>query len=339
MPKPTLFRFQSTDGRLKASTCNTHSSMSEKMKNESPARPRSSAALTHAAIIDIGSNSIRTMTAAMAREKLVFSEKTVHTTRLAEGLAQAGRLSNARMEQSIAVIRTFAAQMRANGFPVYAYATSAVRDALNRDVFAGAVCALIDGRLDILSGEQEARYAFHAAAGGGGMLDIGGGSTQIATQSAAYSFPIGCVRARDLCTGESLLQMQRVLYPLLDAFVEARNMRPSAWTGVGGSITTLAALAAGCTEYDRRLVNGFLLDSEMLTPLLVRLEALGKARASLPLLAKRHDVILYGGAILLYLMQRLQINRLCVSDADGLEGYAMHLFGVDNACSQDMEQA
>ena len=298
--------------------------------NES--NPEPDAPLTRAALIDIGSNSIRTMTAELEAGRLVCSEKTVYTTRLAEGLLQTGLLSDARMEQSLAVIRAFAKEPLARKIPVFAYATSAVRDAGNREAFCAAVRACIGDRLAVLSGEQEARYAFLAATGGrGGMLDIGGGSTQAVTPLIARSFPLGCVRARDLCPQNVLADIRPAVNARLDAIADLRGIHAAHWTGVGGSITTLAALAAECTTYDRNRVNGFMLLPDALAKLLARLEQLGEARAKLPLLAKRHDVILQGGAILLYFMERLDIAALRVSDADGLEGYAMHLFKLEGA--------
>lgn len=293
---------------------------------------QTAAPLQQLALVDIGSNSIRTMTARMECNHLIVSEKEVFTTRLAEGLLQTGRLSDARMEQSLAVIRTFADRMHAQGVFVFAYATSAVRDAANRDRFVSAVGDCIGGRIAVLSGEEEARYAFSAATGGiGGMLDIGGGSTQAVTARVAHSFALGCVRAHDLCPNGSLEEIRRAVDARLDEIVDVDDVSTDCWTGVGGSITTLAALLSGCTAYDREQVSAAVLTPKALTALLEELAALGDARrAAMPLLKKRHDVILHGGAILLYFMNRLAIGTMRISDADGLEGYAAHLFALAN---------
>lgn len=277
-------------------------------------------------VIDIGSNSIRTMTAERTDGSFGFSVKTIHTTRLAQGLSETGLLSEASMAHSLAVIRAFAQSMHASGVPVYAYATSAVRDAANRAIFADAVNALPGCHLEILSGVEEARTAFLAATGGsGGMLDIGGGSFQLVTSALAESFPMGCVRAKDLCPGETLDAISVQLNPRLDALFSANGIAADIWTGVGGTITTLAAIHAGCDVYDPARIQNAVITLDALAQTLRMLEALGGARRTLPLLEKRHDVILHGGAILLYLMQRLNIDALRVSDADGLEGYAMQM--------------
>lgn len=282
-----------------------------------------------AGFVDIGSNSIRTMVAECRDHIPTFYNKTVYTTRLAEGLMQTGLLSNDRMQQSLAVIHTFTEQMHKEQTPVYAYATNAVRDAGNQAAFVSAIRSLSPAlaSIEVLSGQQEARYAYLAATGGhGGMIDIGGGSAQITNETSAFSFPMGCVRARDLCPDGTMEEISRVLRPKLDALTaNCTDFSAAHWVGVGGTITTLAAICAGLQTYDREAVNGMTLNADMLTRALSRLETLGNARADIPLLIHRHDVILHGGAILMYLIQRFSIPSLQVSDADGLEGYARHI--------------
>ena len=279
-------------------------------------------------VLDIGSNSIRSMTAARDGGNVLYSDKRVYTTRLAEGLFATGRLSDARMEQSVAVIERFCEEMQTAGAPVYAYATSAVRDATNRDAFLTRVRAL-GVQVAVLTGEEEARYAFSAATGGiGGMLDIGGGSTQLVTGRNAVSVPLGCVRAKDLCGGAvSLADIRAALLPVLDtSFSLGAFHDVSPWTGVGGTITTLGAYAQNCQTYDKRAAAGATLPRETLEDALIRLDGVPpERRADIPLLKRRYDVILHGGAILLYILETLGIESLRVSDADGLEGYASHI--------------
>ena len=277
-------------------------------------------------VADVGSNSVRTMTAERSGGQIAYSDKQVYTTRLAEGLFATGLLSDARMEQSLFVIARFAEEMRACGAPVYAYATSAVRDAKNRTAFATRVRAIPGVQLEVLTGEQEARYAFLAANGGtGGMLDIGGGSAQLVTEKSAVSVPIGCVRAKDICgDAVSLADIRAKLLPALRSafsFEAFRNI--PAWSGVGGTITTLAAYAQNRKAYDKRAVANAALTRQTLCDALDRLDSIPLAeRAKIPLLTRRYDVILHGGTILLFIMESLAVDRLRVSDADGMEGYA-----------------
>lgn len=280
-------------------------------------------------VADVGSNSIRTMTAERTGGSISYSDKQVYTTRLAEGLFATGLLSDARMEQSLSVIARFAEEMLRFGVPVYAYATSAVRDAKNREAFVQRVRAIPGVQLAVLTGEEEARYAFLAANGGeGGMLDIGGGSAQLVTSDAAVSVPIGCVRAKDICgDAVSLSDIRARLLPALSAafsFDAFRNI--PAWSGVGGTITTLAAYALDCKAYDKRAVASAVLSRQTLSDALDRLDRIPlPERAKIPLLTRRYDVILHGGTILLYILEGLTAVKLRISDADGMEGYARQL--------------
>ena len=118
-----------------------------------------------------------------------------------------------------------------------------------------------------------------------------------------------------------------MLKPRFDELYAMPSDLPSApWTAVGGTATTLAALSSGMSDYDPSGIQNVVLTPCALLALLERLDTLGDAgRSAIPLLKERHDVILSGGAILLYLMERLSMPSLRFSDADGLEGYAVSL--------------
>lgn len=280
-----------------------------------------------ALFIDIGSNSIRTMLAETGPAGPRFSPKTLYTTRLAEGIDGSGALSADRMQRSLSVLRAIAGEAGGTGVPAYAYATSAVRDASNGASFVARAFAEAGVSIDVLSGEEEARLALLGATGGqGALLDIGGGSAQLIWDGGCCSAPCGCVRARDHCP------LDRPPADMLDALSPwlARVFQPPAriegrFAGVGGTITTLAAYDLGLNAYDARAVTDHALSAEAVRRVLTELFLLGEARRAHPLLSARHDVILPGGAVLLYIMQRCGVGSLRVSDADGLEGYAMHI--------------
>lgn len=152
------------------------------------------------AVIDIGSNSIR-YAAGRNGKKLVI------TTRLGSGLAQTGRLDEERMEKSISVISALASNARHSGYIPFAYATSAVRDASNKAEFVNRLKQKCGITVDVLSGEREAQYAFEAACnssdGCSALIDIGGASMQIAEAKSKVSYPIGCVRGKDIALQNS----------------------------------------------------------------------------------------------------------------------------------------
>lgn len=276
-------------------------------------------------IVDIGSNSVRCMQAESTADGFGFSDKHIDTTRLADGLIRSGRLSDARMEDTLSVLASI--KRHSGDLPVCAYATSAVRDAVNGGAFAVRVSKLLGRPVAVLSGAEEALYARRGAKVSGGLIDIGGGSTQIVTADHAVSFPLGCVRMLDrfgdlpfeaLYAAAAPLFMETYLLPQLPA---------QPFTAVGGTATTLAALCLGLDCYDRQKIEAYSMTPGSLHTQLCLLSDMGNAtRRTHPLLKKRHDVILHGGAILLYLMRALSIESLHFSGADGMEGFAYAVF-------------
>ena len=295
-------------------------------------------------VFDIGSNSVRTLRVTQDALALPhFTGKHVYTTRLAEGLAETGVLSSARMLQSLLVIRSLHSEHATQGFLSYAYATSAVRDAANGKDFIRSVEDIIGKRhARILTGEEEAAFAQQGANPEGGriILDIGGGSTQIVRPNSRESWPIGCVRAKDLAQQTDLLSITDSLYPILsglfgppslgerlDRPVLSSERQPAqeAPLGVGGTITTLALLCEGKDAFTA-WQGEKPIDTITLRAVLNALDQMGgDHRAKIPLLKDRHDVILHGGVILQYLMERLHCTKIGATLSDGLDGYAYHL--------------
>ncbi|MCR5808650.1 MAG: hypothetical protein K6G56_03720 [Clostridiales bacterium] len=281
------------------------------------------------AVIDIGSNSIRYAEERNGR----FPIKEVYTTRLGLGLSETGRLAEKTVEKSLVVLRALGRRARAAGYIPAAYATSAVRDAENGRDFAALTETECGFPVRILTGEEEARFAFNGAVGEGGafdaMLDIGGASMQVVTKDAGVSFRAGCVRCGDIarkatgapdCDTDRLAQ-QKAVTDYMDGIIDLPDIKVKSLVGVGGTITTLAALEAGLTEFSAEAVESTALTREGVSRLIERLAAMGERRREHPLLIKRHDVILYGAYILHHAMELLGVNALGVSCKDGMEGF------------------
>ena len=302
---------------------------------------------TEFAIIDIGSNSIR-----YAEEsKGALPDKSgIYTTRLGSGLNETGRLADDTMAASLEIIRELGERARAGGFLPRAYATSAVRDAANGREFAERIEAECGVPVEILTGEQEAAYAFAGSVGAGGrygsMLDIGGASMQIVNGGFAKSWRAGCVRCRDIAAaalaeaGTDIFACAPPLYPCdirpyeqrraIDAYMDEEVSLPEGLililpVGVGGSITTLAALKAGLTVFSRETVEGVTLSPADVEELIETLIAMGGARREHPLLKQRHDVILYGAYVLAHALRVMRAESIGVSCRDGMEGYLYEL--------------
>lgn len=274
------------------------------------------------AVIDIGSNSIRFMIQGKP-------DKLVITTRLAEGLAQTQRLRETNMNASISVIKALVNNATHMGLKPVAYATSAVRDAENKEAFIKRINDSCNLTVDVLSGEREANYAFNAAAKyDDGLIDIGGGSFQIVTKQVRKSFPLGCVRARDIATelgaescDERWHEQRTLLTDNVKGFIDEFECRAKNWIGVGGTITCLAAYSHGLKCYDDARVDKTKLTRKQIEQLIEEISLLGAERQSEPMLAKRHDVILYGAVILTGIMDTVGIDSITVRTVDGMEGY------------------
>ena len=284
--------------------------------------------IKRAAVIDIGSNSIRCARYAFDGESYSSSPKKLITTRLGEGLIESGALNERAMRDTLDAAATFAKEADECGIRVFAYATSAVRDASNGGEFVKTLAAATGASVDVLSGEREARYAYDGAVGdaGGGLIDIGGGSTQITTQSFCTSAPMGCVRARDLTKGAaSLSELRTNIEDALGRMLKLPKLDEDRWTGVGGTITTLAALSLGMESYDPERIKDAVITPDSLEGLIEQLDRMGEKRRHHPLLVKRHDVIICGAAILAYEIRVIGAKEIHAADSDGMEGYFMHI--------------
>ena len=113
-----------------------------------------------AAIVDIGSNSLRYMEGVCDEGVVRSYIKLLVTTRLAEGLSHTGRIKRENMLNSIEVLSEFRDRASKNGLPVYAYATSAVRDAENGCEFIALARSSAGIDIDLLSGKREAEYSY-----------------------------------------------------------------------------------------------------------------------------------------------------------------------------------
>ncbi len=274
------------------------------------------------AVIDIGSNSVRLMTAGTESHEVRAIRKILCTTRLAKGIDTTGMLSADRMEATVEAIKRYRQIADDLNVPVIAYATSAVRDAKNRDEFISLVREKTGVCVRVLSGEEEGNFAFSAVTGGAGtVFDIGGGSFQIVTKERSLSSPCGCVRAKEQCDANDPEVLSDRLFSWIDAHADVPDTVPTPVYGVGGTITSIGALLSMQTLFDPKHLSTVTLPK--LDSLLKSLSKLSESeRLRHPLLLKRGDVILQGATILKYMMLRTHTETVIPSDRDGMEGIA-----------------
>jgi exopolyphosphatase/guanosine-5'-triphosphate,3'-diphosphate pyrophosphatase len=286
------------------------------------------------AVVDIGTNSARLMIAHVENGAVFADYKTLRLIRVGEGMVGHRIIVPAAMERTREAMSDFLEISRRYGAEerFMCFATSAVRDAENRDEFTDFIRRTCGVDIDIISGGNEALLGFAGSVEGfGGMFDIGGGSTEVMTgtlrePSYQHSFNIGTVR---------LLQM----FPSADeadpkAFAGARaHIRstfrdiPAAdgftFTAIGGTATALAALDLDLTEYDAARVHGHTLSLDtvkrMEAMLMSKTKEQRKQLNGLP--EKKADVIVFGAMLCREFMEMARADSILVSDSDNMDGY------------------
>lgn len=278
------------------------------------------------AVIDIGSNSVRLMF--VADGKVLY--KDLQTTRLGEGLAYQPMLLPAAIERSAQAVAFFYQKAIVDGAEkVVAFATAAVRTAENRALFLDRVKELCGLQIEVVSGEEEAELGILGALGNadGGVIDVGGASTEIVVKSGGKlvykkSLDIGVVRLKDRY-GRNVDELKSAAKRAAIEYGKIPKM--DALCGIGGTATTLAAQYLGLKVYNSLEITGTQISVSDLKVLADKLAAMSVEEiAALPCMPKgRADVIVGGAVLISTLMEELGFARLVVSDSDNLEGYAI----------------
>jgi len=293
------------------------------------------------AAIDVGTNTTRLLIGEITGGKISPQHYFRRITRLGGGFDPERGLSEPAMQRTLAVLREFSDILAAT--PVagtLAVATEALRRAPNAHDFLSRVRSECDFDLRVIPGEFEAQLSL---AGVLSVLDprpenllifdIGGGSTEfilVAGETPIFSrsYPLGTVMLCEHHPGVVARQahIDRTLRALHDDLGRSgipyplpRGILP---VGTAGTVTTLAALDMGMTNYDWRKVNNHLLDAVALEKLQELLEPLGvEQREALPGMEKgRGDLILPGLEIVLSILDFCGSHQMAVSDFGLLEG-------------------
>ena len=299
------------------------------------------------AAIDLGTNSIRLLVARFPEDTKELHDlaRDMVITRLGQGVDASRRVAPAALARTVAVLRRYSARARALGAErIHLSATSAVRDATNRDQLAAAVLALTGEPMEVLSGDDEAALTFLGATRGLDapgpflVLDIGGGSTEFVVGDSlvgsGVSMDIGSVRLTerliksDPPVPDELEALQSAVEEALAVVEQRVPVRTvSTLVAVAGTSTTVQAIALGLPEYDPERLHRSVLTrdaAERVFRLLADMTT--DERRSLPAMAPgREDVIPAGAAILVAVMRRWGFSEALVSETDILDGLAYRM--------------
>jgi len=292
------------------------------------------------AVIDIGTNSCKMLVATVGVPGICPVFETSCQTRLGKDFYETHLLRPEAIEQTAEAVAEFAARAKHyTEVPPRVIATSAARDAINASDLLSAVKASSGLEVEIISGDQEAEWAFRGVAGGEGLagkrlliVDVGGGSTEMIVGEGAHfsfqqSFHMGSVRLMEKLSPAdppSEDDLNRCREWLLDFF--RREIKPSLKSllepseqlilvGTGGTSTILARMQKKLDKFRRDLIEGTVMTRAEVLEWMVRLWKLPLAdRKRIPgLPPNRADIVLMGVAIYEAVMEHFEFEELRVS--------------------------
>ncbi|GAA2861735.1 Ppx/GppA phosphatase family protein [Streptosporangium fragile] len=309
------------------------------------------------AAIDCGTNSVRLLIADIGHDRLTDVERRMEIVRLGQGVDKTGRLAPEALERTFAAMRGYAELVERHGAgAIRVVATSATRDATNRQEFVDGVRGIFGVEPEVVTGDEEAELSFTGATHDlvhfsfeTGLptpegtrppylvVDIGGGSTEFVLgmthAEAGISVDIGCVRLterhlRDAGDPPSAEAIEAVTADIDDALdrvaAEVPVERALTLVGLAGSVTTVAGIALGLPEYDPKKIHHARITAHDVHEIAQRLLGMtGAQRAAIPVMHPgRADVIGTGALILDRVMARYGFGEVVVSERDILDGIA-----------------
>lgn len=279
------------------------------------------------AAIDVGSNSCRLLVADINQRQLQPVCRELRSTRLGEGVNANKKINPAAMARTRDCLQDYLdliQRLEVKDFRMVA--TSAMRDALNRDEFLNLIKKSCDCSLEVISGEEEAQLSYLGVKEGLTLpsplvVDLGGGSCEFRIEDGeelfSLSLPLGAVRATEAQL--STVGAKTILSPLAKTSEKLKNY-PLVF--VGGTATTLVAMKLSMEIYDPQQVHGQILSREEVADLYNMLELMPlNVRRRLPgLQPERADIIPAGAMIVLLIMDTLKRQQITISESDILDG-------------------
>lgn len=311
------------------------------------------------AAIDCGTNSIRLLVADVdpAARAMTDLARTMTVVRLGQGVDRTGRLAPEAVARTLAEVEVIAARCAELGVERARFvATSATRDASNREEFIAGVRSRLGIEPEVISGDEEARLSFAGATSRLDpalapylVVDIGGGSTELVLGSteptAAHSMDVGCVRLTERLLGndpprraELELASATVREALDRAHLDVPLGDARTVVGVAGSVTTVTAHVLRLDAYRPELIDGSVVGLAEAIAAADDLVALTRdARAALPFMHPgRVDVIGAGALVWREILARVRddvaaaggsLDTVTTSEHDILDGIALALAG------------
>jgi exopolyphosphatase/guanosine-5'-triphosphate,3'-diphosphate pyrophosphatase len=302
--------------------------------------------MTRVAAIDCGTNSIRLLIAEIAGGNFREIYRTMEIVRLGQGVDKNKAFHPDALDRTLKATALFAEEISRRGVDRIRFcATSATRDATNRDLFIDGVKSLLGVAPEVISGEEEAALSFKGATkelrGVGApylVIDIGGGSTEFVFGSERVEFAksqnIGCVRMSERHFSSIPPQAEEIAGAKADideAIKGAAEIVPiteaKTLIAVAGTATTVAAAALGLSTYDRHSIHLSRISAEKTHQVSEMFLSLN--RDEIAALGYMHpgrvDVIGAGSLVLSRIMTLTGAEEFVASESDILDGMAWSL--------------
>lgn len=279
-------------------------------------------------IIDIGSNSVRMAWLAGPLHYGSLPEERLRYSRFAEGATATGLLNETAVARTIEAVQSLLDEAAANDVEIFRIsATSALREAANRAAVQAKMEAALGRAITVLAPEEEARYSYEGAIYGlpkqgrqVAVLDIGGGSSELCWGEGAgeaASVPVGAVRLKE--AADQIGPLSLALAPLAKRAPKGDHVL---LVGVGGTLTTMAALYEGMQTYDPRMIHQMTYGRSAIMQIndILKTMPLEKRLALPALSAGRADIITQGLDIAVAIMLALETETITISTTDLLFG-------------------
>ena len=293
--------------------------------------------------IDIGTNSMRLLIADYKNNKIENRKKYINITRIGQGVDDKGYITEEALERNLNALKEFADKcIEEKCEKVYCMGTSALRDSKNGQDFVNRAKELTNIDVKIICGEEESNLGFMGVLEGAGgdksnyilVLDIGGGSTEFIVGNEdgikfCKSENVGALRmtekfiTTDPISDEEFIKMSGFIEKTISSTLDKiKGMHVSKLVGIGGAITSLSAMNQQLEVYSMEKVHNSVVTKKDLEKILQNLKkmTLSDKKTIKGLQPKRADIITAGVKILHIVMEKLEIEKIMISEYDNLEG-------------------
>jgi len=302
--------------------------------------------LSRVAAIDCGTNSIRLLIADITGSNFKEVVRTMEIVRLGQGVDQNKSFHPDAITRTLSAVEKFAALIASKGVEKVRFcATSATRDASNRELFTSGVKKILGVEVEVIPGEEEAALSFIGATkelsqsdGPFLVVDIGGGSTEFVFGAEKVEFAksvnIGCVRMSERHLNLQPPTMAQIAEAIVDidiAITQAAKVVPisqaKSLVAVAGTATTVSAAALKLDDYDRYLIHLSRISAQSVFQVAAMFQSMNKDQiAALGYMHPgRVDVITAGALVLSRIMAATGSSEFIASESDILDGIAWSL--------------